>query len=303
MYNRRFCHFRQNHLFSARGQNIISQNHRFHDPDIWKIGVLTWKDLTISRGFWPVECEFQCEIHVSSANFSAKSQFQMSPFETSPFWASASWSLGKQGAKNSTQETTAKLTSGVGSFEAKIQTARICLWNRPLPEKGRWHIQLSLPTWYWYGSYSLHWGTFMSLLCAQWAFAPLGRALQATYSSALLSCIECACALETDHVMSRLLDETDPFFRSRTADICQGPLPQRCHHSGHPPPPPPPHRPAVCLEWCQHLPRYVGQHHLPAIIKRSRHTTTMPLEPKLRHRIWPCKGSTVQWTWSPLAPW
>ena len=33
-----------------------------------------------------VQLGFQCEIHVSSANVSAKSHFQMSPFKMSPFW-------------------------------------------------------------------------------------------------------------------------------------------------------------------------------------------------------------------------
>ena len=31
-----------------------------------------------------VECEFQCEMHVSSANFSVKSHFQMSPLRCPP---------------------------------------------------------------------------------------------------------------------------------------------------------------------------------------------------------------------------
>ena len=34
------------------------------------------------------KCEFQCEIHVSSAKCNAKSHLQMSPFKMSPFRAS-----------------------------------------------------------------------------------------------------------------------------------------------------------------------------------------------------------------------
>ena len=42
-----------------------------------------WNSLRKSSDNWRVECELQCEIHVSSADFSAKSHFQMSPFKMS----------------------------------------------------------------------------------------------------------------------------------------------------------------------------------------------------------------------------